>query len=83
MIARQASQVSSQARVSASMPSKRASWPSVVEGNTFGREIVSQNSRSAAMRFSGGLPAMIAVLNAPMEMPAIQFGAMPASNRPW
>jgi hypothetical protein len=33
---------------------------------------VSQKRLSCAMRVSGGLPAMIAALIAPMEMPAIQ-----------
>ena len=38
-------------------------------------ETPSQNSRSRADRRSGGLPAMIAALTAPMEMPASQEGA--------
>ena len=35
---------------------------------------VSQNSRSRSTRLSGGLPAMIAALTAPIEMPATQSG---------
>ncbi len=34
----------------------------------------SQNSRKRGRRWSGGLPAMIAALTAPIEMPATQFG---------
>ena len=33
-----------------------------------------QNSRSRSTREAGGLPAMIAALIAPMEIPAIQLG---------
>ena len=54
-----------------------------VAGKKNGCETVSQKSRKASSRFSGALPAISAVLNAPMEMPASQFGAMPASCRPW
>jgi hypothetical protein len=43
----------------------------------------SQNARSCATRVSGGLPAMTAALSAPIEIPAIQFGWMPPSARPW
>jgi hypothetical protein len=39
-----------------------------------GAVIVSQNSRSLATRRSGALPAMIAALIAPIEMPATQSG---------
>jgi hypothetical protein len=35
---------------------------------------VSQNSRSRSTRLSGALPAMIAELIAPIEIPATQFG---------
>ena len=35
---------------------------------------VSQNSRSRSTRLSGALPAMIAALIAPIEIPATQFG---------
>jgi hypothetical protein len=34
----------------------------------------SQNSRSRPTRLSGALPAMIAALIAPIEIPATQFG---------
>jgi len=36
--------------------------------------ISSQNSRSLSARRSGALPAMIAALMAPIEMPTIQSG---------
>jgi hypothetical protein len=39
-----------------------------------GAVMPSQNSRRRSTRFGGGLPAMIAALTAPMEMPAIQSG---------
>ncbi len=51
-------------------------------GEKPGWQMVCQNSRSLASRCSGALPAMIAVFSAPMEMPAIQFGAMPAASSP-
>jgi hypothetical protein len=41
----------------------------------------SQNSRRRSMRFSGGLPAMMAALTAPIEMPATQLGMCPAMAR--
>jgi hypothetical protein len=41
----------------------------------------SQNSRSRATRVSRGLPAMMALLIAPIEMPAIQVGSTSASSR--
>jgi hypothetical protein len=41
----------------------------------------SQNSRKRSTRFSGGLPAMIAALTDPIEMPATQLGMWPASHR--
>ena len=44
--------------------------------------MVSQNSVRRATRCSGALPARIAALTAPMEMPANQLGWMPASCRP-
>ena len=40
----------------------------------------SQNWRSRGTRCSGALPAMIAALTAPMEMPASQDGRYPAST---
>ncbi|MGC4002186.1 MAG: hypothetical protein QM811_03170 [Pirellulales bacterium] len=39
---------------------------------------MSQKLRRFSMRFSSGLPAMIAELIAPIEMPAIHSGRMPA-----
>jgi hypothetical protein len=40
-----------------------------------------QNSRRRSTREFDGLPAMIAALIAPIDMPAIQSGWMPASAR--
>jgi hypothetical protein len=45
-------------------------------------QMVSQNSRSRCTRSPSGEPAMMAALRAPIEMPANQFGRMPASCRP-
>jgi hypothetical protein len=39
-----------------------------------GAVICSQNARSLSMRLSGALPAMIAALMAPIEMPTTQSG---------
>jgi hypothetical protein len=44
-------------------------------------ETRSQNSRKRSMRFVGGLPAMMAELTAPIEMPATQLGLCPALAR--
>jgi len=52
-------------------------------GTMAGLEIVSQNACSCSTRRSGGLPAISAALMAPIDMPAIQFGRMPASCRAW
>src|SRR6476660_4590986 len=41
-----------------------------------------QNSRRRSIREFSGLPAMMAALIAPIDMPAIQLGWMPASARP-
>ena len=40
-----------------------------------GDDTISQNSLSRATRFSGALPAMMAALMAPIEMPATQAGS--------
>ena len=40
-----------------------------------------QNSRSLDTRRSGGLPAIIAALIAPIDTPAIQSGATPAAAK--
>ncbi len=40
-----------------------------------GDDTISQNSLSRSTRFSRGLPAMIAALMAPIEMPAIHSGS--------
>ena len=45
-------------------------------------QMVSQNSRNRATRSAFGEPAMMAALSAPIEIPASQFGRMPASCRP-
>ena len=41
----------------------------------------SQKARSRSTRFSGGLPAISAVVMAPMETPTTQVGTWPASAR--
>ena len=43
-------------------------------------ETVSQNFLSWLRRRCGGLPAMIAALTAPIEMPAIQLTSTPSSS---
>ena len=45
-----------------------------VQGPKGGSLICSQKARSRATRSSGALPAMIAALMAPIEMPATQSG---------
>ncbi len=53
---------------------------SVASGGSKSRlETRSQKARSLSTRFSGGLPAMIAELTAPIEMPATHAGARPAA----
>jgi hypothetical protein len=48
---------------------------SLVRGQAVRRlDTSSQNARSRSPRHSGGLPAMMAELTAPMEMPATQLG---------
>ena len=42
-----------------------------------------QNSCRRAMRFFGSLPAMMAPLMAPIEVPMTQSGSMPPSIRAW
>ena len=44
---------------------------------------VSQNRRSLATRSAAGLPAMIAELMAPIELPATQSGCRSASASAW
>jgi len=57
-----------------SLNSDRSPSPRVIGTNGTGDETVSQNSFSLSTRFDGSLPAMIAALTAPIEMPAIQSG---------
>jgi hypothetical protein len=45
-------------------------------------QIVSQKLRSRSIRSPSGEPAITAAFNAPIEMPAIQFGRTPASCKP-
>ena len=40
-----------------------------------------QNRSNAAVRFSLGLPAMIAAVTAPIDVPAIQLGSSPAASK--
>ena len=64
-----------------SLPNSRA--PSIdvpIEGIQGGGAVMrSQNALRRATRSFGGLPAMIAALIAPIEMPPIQFGCRSAS----
>lgn len=43
----------------------------------------SQKALRRSTRRAGGLPAMMAELMAPIEIPPIQFGCRPASARAW
>ena len=47
------------------------------------RRTLSQNSRSRGRRSSNALPAMIAPLMAPIEVPITQSGSTPASCSAW
>ncbi len=58
-----------------SLNSKRPRSPEVIGFQGSGAETISQNSLSRGTRFSRGLPAMIAALTAPIEMPAIHSGS--------
>ena len=49
--------------------------PGVIGRQGTGAETISQNSFSRGTRFSGALPAMIAALMAPIEMPATHSGS--------
>jgi hypothetical protein len=42
-----------------------------------------QNSSSRGRRFGGSLPAIRLALTAPIEVPMIQSGSMPASCNAW
>jgi hypothetical protein len=60
----------------------RRELSSVASGQASRRlETRCQNSRKCSTRLSGGLPAMMAELTAPIEMPATQLGMCPASHR--
>ena len=60
-----------------SLNSERSRVPFVTGTHGTGDETISQNSFSLSTRFAGSLPAMIAALMAPIEMPAIQSGSKP------
>ena len=49
-------------------------------GKGIREEAMSQNARSRSVRRSGGLPAMIAALIAPIEMPATHSGSNPPAD---
>ena len=63
-----------------SLNSERARSPGVTGFHGTGDDTISQNSLSRPTRFSGSLPAMIAALIAPIEMPAIHSGSNPARH---
>jgi hypothetical protein len=57
--------------------------PSGVNGQILRSVMRSQNVRSRARRRSGGLPAMMAALIAPIETPETQSSAILASSSAW
>ena len=61
-----------------SLNSERARSLLVTGFQDTGEDTISQNSFSRGTRSSGSLPAMIAALMAPIEMPAIHSGSNPA-----
>ena len=63
-----------------SLNSERARSPGVTGFHGTGAETISQNSFRRSTRFSGSLPAMIAALMAPIEMPATHSGSKPARH---
>ena len=81
-MARQASNALNTLRAEAPECSTKDCITSAGGNGNAGRQMVSQNSRSLCTRISGGLPAITAVLSAPIEMPATQFGSMPAAASP-
>ena len=58
-----------------SLNSERARSPGVTGFQDTGEDTMFQNSFSRSTRFSRSLPAMIAALMAPIEMPAIHSGS--------
>jgi hypothetical protein len=67
----------STAAAPASLNSSRAQWPGS-QGSAASQAVMpSQKARRLATRRSGGLPAMIAALMAPIEIPANQAGCCP------
>jgi hypothetical protein len=60
-----------------SLNSERARSPFVTGFHGTGDDTISQNSFNRSTRFSPSLPAMIAALMAPIEMPAIHSGSNP------
>jgi hypothetical protein len=58
-----------------SLKTERSEAPRGIGTHGIGAETVSQNSFSFSTRFIGSLPAMIAALMAPIEMPATQSGS--------
>ena len=63
-----------------SLNSERARSPGVIGFQDTGDDTSSQNSFSRSTRFSETLPAMIAELMAPIEMPATHSGSKPARH---
>ena len=60
-----------------SLNSERARSPGVTGFHDTGDDTISQNSLRRSTRVSGPLPAMIAALMAPIEMPATHSGSKP------
>ncbi len=61
--------------------------PKIDDGQSWSSALLrptpSQNSRSRAMRLAGSLPAMMAPLMAPIDVPMTQSGSMPPSISAW
>jgi hypothetical protein len=66
-----------------SLNSERARSPGTTGFQDTGWDTMSQNSFSRSTRFSGSLPAMIAELIAPIEMPATHSGSKPLKQSAW
>ena len=62
---------------------RRKSSPRLIVGQAKDDVARSQNWRSRGNRISGSLPAMMAELIDPIEMPESQSGSQPASDSAW
>lgn len=69
-------------RVASDAPNSICSNVTGSAGVNPGLQMVSQNARNRGTRMDGSFPAMMAVLSAPIEMPATQLSGMRASCSP-